>query len=85
MEDIVKEYEYVIIDTTPFGIVADAMAVMRYADQIFVICRNGYTKKEMLTDVLVNLESHGYENYEIIYNGLDFTHSSRGQYTSYYK
>ena len=85
MEDIVKEYEYVIIDTTPFGIVADAMAVMRYADQIFVICRNGYTKKEMLTDVLVNLESHGYENYEIIYNGLDFKHSSRGQYTSYYK
>lgn len=85
MEDISKEFDYVIFDTTPLGIVADAMAVMRYATQIFVVCRNGYTKKEMLTDVLVNLESHGYDNYEIIFNGVDFKHSSRGQYTTYYK
>ena len=35
-----KEYEYIIIDTTPTGIVADASLLIKYASQILIVSRN---------------------------------------------
>lgn len=85
IEELKKEFDYILIDTTPFGIVADALAVMKYADEIIVVCRKDNTIKETLANVLMNLESHGFNDYEIVFNGIEFKQGSYGHYITYYK
>src|SRR5690606_15695648 len=37
-------YDYIVIDTTPVGIVADAILMMKYASKILMVIRNNYTR-----------------------------------------
>lgn len=80
-----NSYEYIILDTTPFGIVSDAILMMKYATQILLICRNKYTRKDLFANVIDNLNSHNYTNYEVIFNDQNLEESTYGKYTSYYK
>jgi Mrp family chromosome partitioning ATPase len=40
-----EEYDYVILDTAPVGLVADTLNIGRYANTTIYICRAGYTPK----------------------------------------
>jgi tyrosine-protein kinase Etk/Wzc len=43
-----REFDYVIIDTSPIGLVTDAQLLYKYADLALYIVRQGYTKKAQL-------------------------------------
>ena len=60
MAELKKEYDYIVLDTPPVGLVADALELMQYADANLYMIRQGYTKKGMLA--LVNEK---YRNGEI--------------------
>lgn len=79
-----EKYEYIIIDTTPVGIIADATLLMKHASQILLVCRNNYTRKDVLTDVVNNFISNKFTNFDIVFNDLDLKRSQYGAYTSYY-
>ena len=40
-----KEYDYVILDTAPVGLVTDTLNIGRYANTTIFLCRAGYTPK----------------------------------------
>jgi len=46
------KYEYVIIDATPTGLVADAIPLIKYATHILLVCRSNHTRKDVFNDVL---------------------------------
>ena len=48
MEDLKSRYDYIILDTPPIGIVADAMNLVKYADASLFLIRQDYTKRGML-------------------------------------
>jgi len=48
MTELKAHYDYIILDTPPVGLVADALEVMNYADASLYMVRQGYTKKGML-------------------------------------
>ena len=48
---------YIIIDSTPVGIVADATLMMKYASKMLLIIRNNYTRKDIFDDVINNLKT----------------------------
>jgi capsular exopolysaccharide synthesis family protein len=77
-------YEYVIIDTTPVGIVADATLVMKYASSILLVIRHNYTSKEILKNVVSILKTNKFNNYDVIYNDLNLQKSSYKHYSNYY-
>ena len=79
-----KEYEYVIIDTSPVGLVADATQLIRYASQILLISRLNYTRKDIMENVLKNLNLNKITNYDAVLNGLPLNTSPYRHYTSYY-
>jgi Mrp family chromosome partitioning ATPase len=79
-----SKYEYIIIDTTPVGLVADSVQLMKYASQILVVSRNNFTKKNILVNALNSLNSNKIDNYEIILNDLDIEKSPYSGYKSYY-
>jgi tyrosine-protein kinase Etk/Wzc len=52
IEELKQQFDYVIIDSTPAGLVADATLMIKYANYILLVCRNEYTRKDVFTDVL---------------------------------
>lgn len=79
-----KEYEYIIIDTSPVGLVVDALQLIRYASQILLISRINYTRKDILSNVINDFNSNRINNYDIIFNNLSLNTSPYRHYTSYY-
>jgi len=78
------KYEYVIIDTTPVGIVADATLMMKYASKILFVIRNNFTSKDIFTSALGILKTNKFTNYDVIFNDLDLEKSSFKHYSKYY-
>lgn len=85
IDDLKKKYEYVILDTTPVGLVSDATPMIKYATFILLVCRNNYTRKDVFNDVLNLFKANKIENYDIVYNDMDLKNSRYGRYDTYYK
>ena len=79
------KYEYVIIDTTPAGLVADAALMMKYASLNLLVCRNNHTRKDVFKDVLNMLITNRIDNFDVIFNDINLKKSRYGRYNSYYK
>lgn len=79
-----QEYEYVIIDATPTGLVADATPLIKYASNILLICRNNSTRKDVFNDVLTMFRTNNIENFDVVFNDLSIKKSSYGRYNAYY-
>lgn len=50
-EGLLIQYDYVLIDAPPVGLVADAMALMRMADLTLIALKANYSKKEFIDDI----------------------------------
>ncbi|TVZ53379.1 exopolysaccharide transport family protein [Dokdonia sp. Hel_I_53] len=72
MEEFVAElkeqYDYIIFDTPPLGLVSDAFELMPYADASLYIVRQGYTKKDMLRLVNDKYEKGEIKNISFVLN-----------------
>lgn len=79
------KYDYIIIDTTPAGLVSDAVVMMKYSTLNLVVCRNNYTRKDIFNDVLNILIANRINNFDVIFNDLNLKKSRYGRYDSYYK
>jgi len=51
MADLKKNYDYIILDTPPIGLVADALELQPYVDATLYVIRQDYTKKGMLANI----------------------------------
>ena len=78
MKELKKEFEYIIIDTPPVGLVTDGVITMKYSDITLYIVRHNYTKKNML-NMINNLHStNQINNTNIIINDYQIGSSSYG-------
>jgi tyrosine-protein kinase Etk/Wzc len=88
LDDLIEwlktRYTYVIIDSPPMGIVAEATQMMKYASEILFVCRNNYTRKDVYTDVLNMFRTNKIENYDVVFNDMDIDRSKYGHYRDYY-
>ncbi len=85
IEELKKQFDYVIIDSTPAGLVADATLMIKYADYILLVCRNEYTRKDVFNDVLNLFRTNNISDYDIVFNDLNLKKSRYGRYDNYYK
>jgi capsular exopolysaccharide synthesis family protein len=79
------KYEYIIIDTTPSGIVADAALMIKYSNINLLIIRNNFTRKDVLSDVLNLFKTNKVENFDVVFNDVNIKESRYGRYNNYYK
>lgn len=69
--ELKKNYDYIILDTPPVGLVSDALELSQYCDVTLYVVRQNFTKKEMLT-LLNNRTKRGeLNNVSIIFNGYE--------------
>jgi tyrosine-protein kinase Etk/Wzc len=78
-----KRFEYIIIDTSPIGLMTDAMLLTRYSDYILISARNNSTNKDAFLNVLSTLNSNGVTNYDVVFNDMNLKDSSNN-YARYY-
>lgn len=71
METLKRDYDYIILDTPPVGLVSDAIELVEYADVIMYIMRQNYTKKDMITLLNNRLKRGELSNISIILNGFE--------------
>jgi capsular exopolysaccharide synthesis family protein len=85
VEELKQQFDYVIIDSTPAGLVADATLMIKYASYILLVCRNDYTRKDVFIDVLNLFRTNNVTDYDIVFNDLNLKKSRYGRYDNYYK
>lgn len=71
IEKLKEEYEYIIIDTPPVGLVTDALILMNYADISFVLVRANYTRKEFIKNLDRLSKEHSHNHIGMILNGVE--------------
>lgn len=76
-----EEYDYIILDTAPVGLVTDTLIIARVADASIYICRADYTAKSDIELVNTLYTEEKLKHLSIVLNGIDM---SRRKYSYYY-
>jgi len=61
-------YDYIIVDTSPIGTVADAFLLYKFADVKLFIVRQAYTYREAFQNTIKNIENKNLNNLAILFN-----------------
>ena len=78
-----QQYDYVILDTAPIGLVTDTLQIAEHADCCVLICRADYTPKSSF-GLLNQLAAEGkLPNASIAINGIDMSRRKYGYYYGY--
>ena len=85
IETLKKNFDYVILDTAPAGMVTDTLLVGRVADLSVYVCRADYTHKAEFTLINELAENNKLPNLCIAVNGLDLNSRKYGYYYGYGK
>ena len=85
VEILMKNFDYVILDTAPVGMVTDTLLIGRVADLSVYVCRADYTRKTEFTLINELAENNKLPNLCIAINGLDLQKKKYGYYYGYGK
>ena len=85
VEILRKNFDYVILDTAPVGMVTDTLLIGRVADLSVYVCRADYTRKTEFTLINELAENNKLPNLCIVINGLDLQKKKYGYYYGYGK
>ena len=77
MTKLKSEYDYVIIDTPPIGLVSDALLLRKYVSNILVVVRQKYTKKAMVRDLETLYKNDELKGAGLVFNAVKM---GRGYY-----
>lgn len=68
LEELRTQYEYIIIDTPPLGLVSDALNIITYVDTTLYLVRQNFTKKGMLSFINEKYKSGEVKNINFVLN-----------------
>ncbi|MEY8684583.1 GumC family protein, partial [Bacteroides sp. AN502(2024)] len=85
IEILKKNFDYIILDTAPVGMVTDTLLIARVADLSVYVCRADYTHKAEFTLINELSENKKLPNPGIVINGLDLNTRKYGYYYGYGK
>lgn len=80
-----KEYDYIVLDTAPIGMVTDTLILSRVADASIYVCRADYTHKTDYQLINELQEHHRLPNLCTVVNGIDMKKKKYGYYYGYGK
>ena len=82
LEEMSKQYDYILVDTPPVSIVSDACIVANFLDGALLLARQGRTRKDAVRRAVNQLDLTGTKLLGFVLNGVD--KSERGSYGYYY-
>ena len=85
IETLKKNFDYVILDTAPIGMVTDTLLIGRVADLSVYVCRADYTHKAEYTLINELANENKLPNLCTVINGVDLKRRKYGYYYGYGK
>ncbi len=85
IEILKKNFDYIILDTAPVGMVTDTLLIGRVADLSVYVCRADYTHKVEYTLINELAEEKKLPNLCTVINGVDLKRRKYGYYYGYGK
>ena len=85
IETLKKNFDYVILDTAPVGMVTDTLLIGHVADLSVYVCRADYTHKNEYTLINELAENNKLPKLCTVINGLDLKRRKYGYYYGYGK
>lgn len=82
VEELKSRYDVVVIDNSPFTLVADAAIVGKHAGVNLFVARQGYTHKKMIEVLNYNVEQYGLKKVGLVIN--DINPKKYGSYAASY-
>ena len=73
-----KNYDFVIIDTPPIGIISDGLSLTKYANITLFVTRYNYTRIKPFSNLLKRIKSHNIENLNLVTNSLELNNKGYG-------
>ena len=94
--DLLKDfYDYIVIDTSPIGLMSDAMILNRFADVSLYVVRQNFTPKNRVNYINELFDKKYLNNFGVVVNGIkdtkwngygyDYGYYSSKYYANYYK
>lgn len=71
IQTLKENYDYVILDTPPVGLVTDALILMNYSDIALLVARASYTRKEFIKNLDRLSKEHTQHTFGFILNGVE--------------
>lgn len=81
-EELKKQYDYIIIDVSPVGLVSDTYSLVPLSDVNLLVVRNKKTNKTFFKNIATQLMEDHIQNFYVILNDVD---TSYGGYEKSYK
>lgn len=75
-DELKKRYDYIIVDSTPVGAVADAFLIGQYVDTVLFIAKHNYTHKDILEECLSQLKHNNISSVGIVANDVSVRQST---------
>lgn len=83
IDELRKEYDYILMDTPPVGLVTDGIMAMKRADLCIYIFRANYSKKEFMTNLQRIININKFSNISVVLNALPSTGAHKYGYGYY--
>ena len=83
IETLKEQFDYVILDTAPIGMVTDTRLITRVADLCVYVCRVDYTRKNEFELVKELQKREDLPTLGILINGIDMDNRKNGYYYGY--
>ena len=80
-----EDYDYIIIDTAPIGLVTDTLQIARVANTTVYVCRADYTPKDSFKFINASAKENKLPNMSLVINGIDMSKKKYGYYYGYGK
>lgn len=71
LEELKGLYDYIILESPPVGLVADALVLMRLSDLNLIVFKAAYSKKDFIKSTNRFVHEHQLHNVGLILNGLE--------------
>jgi len=87
--DVKNQFDYILVDSAPVGLVTDALLLNKYADMVLYVVRQRYTYKKQINLVQGLANDRRFKKINVIFNDVkqlpgyssSFGRSARGYYT----
>lgn len=84
LQELKKEYDYIVIDTAPVGVVADTLILGRIADMTLYVCRSAFTHKKEIGSADSLYRERKLKNMCLLVNGVKWQTKRYGNYGNKY-
>ncbi len=83
IENARKNFDYIILDTPPLGLVIDAAVAARYCDGAILVLHSGQIKYSFAQDVKEQLSKSGCRILGVVLNQVEYAAGRYGKYKKY--